>query len=118
LKEAKAKAKEMMSSFSIEELVTTALSILTSWGFSTRVTAGLQLMTKLSTDIGEDGYFSYITRMFDNVDAILTKIADIRHNTDILRMKGLSDKDFSRNRKYCIAFKMLKARLAELGIYS
>ncbi len=116
LEEAKKLASEKIKSLSVEEKVEAALDILRSWGFSERVLAGLKLMTKLSTDKGEEGYFNYIRRMFDNVDAIRVKMADIRHNTDILRMKGLSDKDFARNRKYSIAFDMLSTRLKELCI--
>lgn len=118
LEEASEKANNLLSNLSQEEKVGFALEILTSWGFSKRVTSALKLMTKLSTDKGEEGYFNYINRMFDNIDAIRVKLADIRHNTDILRMKGLTDKDFARNRKYCIAFNMLTKRLAELCVPS
>ena len=106
--------EDIMKNKSNEEKVDLVLSIFKEWGFSDRVRAGLKLMTKLNSDIGEEGYFSYIKRMFDNVDAIRVKLADIRHNTDILRLKGLTDKDFARNRKYCIAFSMLTDRLKEL----
>ena len=116
IEEAKKIASQKIKTLSVEEKVEAALDILRSWGFSERVLSGLKLMTKLSTDKGEEGYFNYIRRMFDNIDAIRVKMADIRHNTDILRMKGLSDKDFARNRKYAIAFDMLTNRLKELCI--
>lgn len=108
--------RELIKSSSNEEAIELALKYLNKIGFSTRVTNGLVLMTKKEEDVGEEGYFNYVRRMFDNIDAIRVKIADLRHNTDILRMKGLSDKDFSRNRKYSIAFTMLTDRLKELCV--
>lgn len=97
-----------------EEKVNLVLKAFTDWGFSFRVTEALRLMTKLSTDKGESGYFAYIERMFNNVDAMRVKIADLRHNSDILRLKGIDEKDFMRSRKYQIAFARLNARLLEL----
>lgn len=116
IEEATTLAKDFIDNESIEDAIELALSYLSSIDFSLRVINGLRLMTKKETDKGESGYFKYIVRMFDNIDAIRVKIADLRHNTDILRMKGLTDKDFSRNRKYSIAFSMLTERLKELCV--
>lgn len=110
----KIKANELHASLSVEDRVVKSLEILKIWGFSDRVLTGLKLMTKLSTDKGEEGYFNYIRRMFDNIDAIRVKMADIRHNSDLLRMKGTTQKDLSRASKYAVAFSMLNDRLKEL----
>lgn len=49
-------------------------------------------------------YDDYIKEITTNLDAIAVKRADLRHNTDILRLKGLRKKDFERLEKYHRAF--------------
>jgi len=41
------------------------------------------------------------------MDARMIKLADLRHNSDIMRMKGLSKKDFDRLEKYHRAYAYL-----------
>lgn len=79
-------------------------------GFSERVLAALTLMTKSQedSDAGEEGYYNYICRMFNNLDAMLVKVADLTDNTMLSRMKGLSEKDASRTMKYMRAYAMLR----------
>lgn len=108
--------KQLYSSLSIEQRIQQTLLILSEWGFSDRVINALQLMTKTSTDKGEEGYFNYIRRMFNNTDAIRVKMADIRHNSDLLRMKGTTQKDLSRASKYAVAFQMLNDRIKEICV--
>lgn len=76
-------------------------------GFSERVIEGLRLMHK------EKGmtYEEYIDRMTPNIDAVRVKLADIRHNSDFRRLKGLTEKDFKRMEKYQQAYMRLKAVL-------
>ncbi len=76
-------------------------------GFSERVIEGVRLMSK------EKGmtYEQYIDRMIPNIDAVRVKLADLRHNTDVRRLKGLEEKDFERMKKYHQAYMRLKAVL-------
>lgn len=65
-------------------------------GFSRRVISALQLLTHNQ----ETSYDAYIRALALSPDAKRVKIADLRHNSDITRMKGLETKDFDRLEKY------------------
>ncbi|WNT48263.1 hypothetical protein SPLA5a_PHROGS00180 [Salmonella phage SPLA5a] len=65
-------------------------------GFSTRVVDGTVDLTKVSGQSEEE----YVNGIVKNYDAILVKLADLRHNSDVRRLKGLTDKDLLRVRKY------------------
>lgn len=68
-----------------------------------RVAAGVEALTKKS---GET-YNTYLQRVKENVDAIKVKLKDLEHNSDIRRMKSLTQADFERTIKYQKAFKEL-----------
>lgn len=51
-----------------------------------------------------ESYDNYIKEIAMNLDAKAVKLADLRHNTDILRLKGLRKKDFDRLEKYHRSF--------------
>ena len=76
-------------------------------GFSDRVCNALDCLTHRE---GEN-YDSYIARIAANEDAILCKIEDLRDNSDIMRLKGLRQKDFKRIEKYHRAFAFLQNAL-------
>jgi (p)ppGpp synthase/HD superfamily hydrolase len=78
-------------------------------GMSTRVIDGIRALTKVP---GET-YDEYKLRVFSNVDAMKVKVCDLRHNTDIRRLKGLSQKDVERLVKYQTFYVELRARLSE-----
>ncbi len=61
-------------------------------GLSERVVFGVQAMTKLPGQTPDE----YMAQLKDNVDACHVKLADLRHNSDIRRLKGLTEKDFKR----------------------
>lgn len=65
-------------------------------GFSNRVKDAVVLLTKTPNKTPEE-YFQGIA---SNYDAIRVKLADLRHNSDVRRLKGLGDKDLLRIRKY------------------
>lgn len=65
-------------------------------GMSERVINAVRALTK----IPGQGYDEYREGVFANVDAMIVKLADLRHNTDIRRLKGISDKDKARNVRY------------------
>jgi (p)ppGpp synthase/HD superfamily hydrolase len=65
-------------------------------GITLRVIQGVISLTKMP---GES-YEAYKKKVKDNPDAVLVKMADLRHNSDIRRLKGVTDKDIARVAKY------------------
>ena len=65
-------------------------------GMSERVIAGIAALTKLPGQTLDE----YKLGVFANVDAMKVKMADLRHNTDIRRLKGVTEKDFARMERY------------------
>jgi len=77
--------------------------ILRMEGMSERVIRALQLLTHKNTF----SYMEYIGAIKTNPDATLVKLADLRHNSDIRRLKGLTRKDLKRMEKYHKAYLIL-----------
>ncbi len=73
-------------------------------GFSIRVVTGVVCMTHLPNEPYDD----YIRRVATNHDARKVKLADLRHNSDIMRLKGLREKDFRRMEKYQRSYEYLR----------
>jgi (p)ppGpp synthase/HD superfamily hydrolase len=69
-------------------------------GFSKRVIDALKLLTHQKGVSYED----YIDGMKNNLDALKVKREDLRDNSDITRLKGVSEKDVKRMVKYQNAF--------------
>jgi (p)ppGpp synthase/HD superfamily hydrolase len=67
-----------------------------SMGFSIRVVETLRLLTKIKGQ----SHREYVDGIKTNKDAIAVKLADLRHNSDIRRLKGITDKDVARMKKY------------------
>lgn len=76
-------------------------------GISERVIAGIKALTKVPGQT----YDEYKEGVFANKDAMQVKMADLRHNTDIRRLKGVSEKDVARMVKYQLFYSEIKARL-------
>ena len=76
-------------------------------GMSLRVIEGVQALTKQK---GFD-YETYKQQVLKNRDAMQVKMADLRHNTDIRRLKGVSEKDIKRMAKYHEFYIQLKIAL-------
>ena len=98
---------ELMSIAVMHDLVedtATTINHLRVEGFSDRVLSGVSALTHMPSEPYDD----YIKRVADNPDAKLVKRADLQHNSDIMRMKGLRKKDFDRLEKYHRAFEYLK----------
>jgi len=72
--------------------------------FSERIVDGVKALTHEP----HVPYMDYIKIIAQNPDARKVKMADLRHNSDIMRMKGLREKDFKRLEKYHIAYEYLK----------
>lgn len=80
-------------------------------GINERVIAGIRALTKLPGQT----YDEYKEGVFANVDAMRVKMADLRHNTDIRRLKGISEKDIERMVKYQKFYLELQARLNDMN---
>lgn len=78
-------------------------------GMNDRVINGVAALTKLS---GET-YDQFIDRLSGNRDAMIVKREDLRDNSDITRLKGISSKDVARMEKYMNAFKKIDGLLSK-----
>ena len=76
-------------------------------GLTDRIIEGIRVLTKMP---GET-YDEYKLRVFSNRDAMKVKMADLRHNTDIRRLKGVTEKDIARMAKYHMFYMELKMKL-------
>lgn len=63
---------------------------------SDRVINAVRALTK----IPGQSYDEYRDAVFSNRDAMIVKLADLRHNTDIRRLKGVTIKDRERMARY------------------
>jgi (p)ppGpp synthase/HD superfamily hydrolase len=73
-------------------------------GFSDRVIKAVRLLTKMPGQTSQE----YLDDIKSNKDAIRVKLADLRHNSDIRRLKGITEKDVARMKKYNEMFLELK----------
>jgi (p)ppGpp synthase/HD superfamily hydrolase len=78
-------------------------------GMSERVINGIRALTKLPGQTLDE----YKAGVFANEDAMRVKLCDLRHNTDIRRLKGVSEKDIARMEKYNRFYLEISARLAK-----
>ncbi|MFA6204405.1 MAG: hypothetical protein WC710_14600 [Gallionella sp.] len=72
------------------------MSALCGEGFSNRIISGIVALTKVEGQT----YERYKELVKANPDAVKVKMADLRHNTDIRRLKGIRDKDIERIERY------------------
>lgn len=72
------------------------IEMLRDYGYSDRVLRALVLL-KHDKNVS---YEAYIKLLSFNPDAVRVKQADLKDNTDITRLKGLTKKDFDRMEKY------------------
>lgn len=74
----------------------TTFAELRDMGFTERIIDGIKALTKMP---GES-YDDYKLRIKSNPDAVRVKMCDLRHNTDVRRLKGVTEKDLARMEKY------------------
>lgn len=79
----------------IEDTFTTLFE-LNELGFSERVVLGICDLTK--RDGMSDAIYRHNIKM--NPDAVRVKMEDLRHNSDIRRLKGVTEKDVARMVRY------------------
>ena len=69
---------------------------LTDLGFTDRIINGIRCLTKVPGETQAE----YMEKVKSNEDAIKVKLCDLRHNMDLRRLKGTSEKDLARMNKY------------------
>jgi (p)ppGpp synthase/HD superfamily hydrolase len=74
----------------------TTYSELVEMGFTDRIVVGIMALTKVPGETHDQ----YKARVKANKDAVLVKMCDLRHNTDIRRLKGVTEKDMARLARY------------------
>ena len=74
-------------------------------GFTERVIEGIKSMTKVPGETKEE----YKAKVKSNPDAVQVKMCDLRHNSDITRLKDLTPKNVERTIYYHQFFTELKA---------
>lgn len=79
-------------------------------GCTERVLNAVKALTKMPGQT----YDEYQEGVFANVDAMKVKMSDLRHNSDIRRLKGVTEKDIERLAKYSRFFIEIQARLKEM----
>jgi len=89
----------------IEDTICSSL-VLESLGFTKRIIDGVEALTKSKTMTTED----YLAKIKSNKDAIKVKLCDLRHNSDIRRLKNVCQKDFDRIIKYHKMYQELKSK--------
>lgn len=91
----------------IEDTATTTGELL-NLGFSDRVVFAISDLTKY--DGMTDARYREVVR--SNPDAVRVKIEDLRHNSDIRRLKGVTEKDVARMVRYHEFYLELRALAA------
>jgi len=76
-------------------------------GCTPRIINAVAALTKMPGQ----SYEEYQEGIFGNPDAMKVKMADLRHNTDIRRLKGVTQKDIDRMAKYNRFYLELQARV-------
>ena len=88
----------------VEDRKNVTYKLLREMGFSERVIEGIRCLTKVPGETEEE----YLAKVMSNTDAIRVKLADLRHNSDIRRLKGVTEKDIKRIEKYHRMYMSLK----------
>ena len=83
--------------------------ILLHAGMTDRVIDGILALTKVKGQT----YEQYKEKVFASEDAMRVKLCDLRHNTDIRRLKGVTEKDVARMVKYYKFYLEIVQRLGD-----
>lgn len=85
---------------------------LEAMGMTPRIINALRLLTKVPGQTPEE----YLEGILTNVDAMRVKLADLRHNSDIRRLKGVTAKDLARLDKYTKMHHVISNHLTKMGL--
>ncbi len=80
-------------------------------GMTDRVISGVACMTKVPGETPDE----YKNKVKSNRDATRVKKCDLRHNSDIRRLKGVTEKDIARMKKYQEFYVDLDVHEKEMG---
>lgn len=83
---------------------------LLAFGFSDRVVSTCRLLTHQKGI----SYPDYIESLRNNIDGLKVKREDLRDNSDITRLKGVTEKDIARMVKYQQAFLKVEQYIKEI----
>ena len=81
------------------------LEDLREYGFSEEVLKAVDVITKKK---GQD-YQTYLNSVKENKLARVVKLADLRHNSDLMRLINITEKDIERKEKYQKAIDFLNS---------
>jgi guanosine-3',5'-bis(diphosphate) 3'-pyrophosphohydrolase len=76
-------------------------------GTTNRIVKGILALTKQN---GES-YNTYRKKVLANKDAMIVKMSDLKHNSDITRLKGITEKDIKRMAKYMAFYTEIQMEL-------
>ena len=76
-------------------------------GMTIRIIDGIRPLTKVPGQT----YDEYKDGVFGNYDSIRVKMADLRDNTDVTRLKGVTEKDLARMARYHQFYAELQIRV-------
>lgn len=79
--------------------------------FDNDIVSSIYSLTKKNEVVEGYDYIQYIRTIKEDVMACRVKIADLIDNSDITRLKGLTDKDFKRMKKYQITLSYLTDKI-------
>jgi (p)ppGpp synthase/HD superfamily hydrolase len=80
-------------------------------GMTIRVVDAVRKLTKVKGLTHEE----YKSKILESTDAMRVKMADLRHNSDIRRLKGVTEKDIKRIEKYHRFYVEIKAELERVS---
>lgn len=81
-------------------------------GMTNRIIEGIRAMTRVPGQTEDE----YQEGLFQNIDAMLVKKADLTHNTDVRRLKGVSEKDIARMVKYHTLYLKIENKLKGMSL--
>ncbi len=88
--------------------VVISFTMLKDEGFTDRVIDGVRPLTKMPGQTYEE----YQAGVLANPDATLVKKEDLRTNSDLRRLKGVTEKDIARAAKYMLFYALLDGKAA------
>ena len=74
------------------------------------------IVTLLSKKKGQS-YDDYLDNVMTNPKAMIVKAMDLKHNSDLSRLKGIDQKDIDRHKKYMVAYGKIALALQDFGIF-
>lgn len=86
---------------------------LINMGFSGDVVEAVSLLTKSDCDKKGQGYVDYLKRIRKNDIALVVKLEDLKHNSDLSRLEVVKERDLARVEKYKKSIAFLQHKIGE-----